>query len=200
MVLENKLGITNSAELAREEERLTKIRAKQLFESGQLFTFEIGTFAGLSAIHAQLFGDIYDFAGHIRDVNIAKDDFQFAPRIFLEQSLGYIDQLPHEDFDQIVDKYADMNVAHPFREGNGRAMRIWLDCMLRDKLGKIVDWNAIDKDEYLNAMKRSHVSTGELKYLLQNALTDGLSQVSFFQGLDASYYYEGYTLYKTEDL
>ena len=200
MVLENKLGITNSAELAREEERLTKIRAKQLFESGQLFTFEIGTFAGLSAIHAQLFGDIYDFAGHIRDVNIAKDDFQFAPRIFLEQSLGYIDQLPHEDFDQIVDKYADMNVAHPFREGNGRAMRIWLDCMLRDKLGKIVDWNAIDKDDYLNAMKRSHVSTGELKYLLQNALTDGLSQVSFFQGLDASYYYEGYTLYKTEDL
>ncbi|MBP2622423.1 protein adenylyltransferase Fic [Streptococcus oricebi] len=200
MVLANKLGITNSAELAREEERLTKVRAKQLFESGQLFAFEVGSFAGLSAIHAQLFGDIYDFAGHIRDVNIAKDDFQFAPRIFLEQSLAYIDKLPHETFDEIVDKYADMNIAHPFREGNGRAMRIWLDCMFRDKLGKIVDWNAIDKDNYLNAMKRSHVSTGELKYLLQKTLIDDLSQVTFFKGLDASYYYEGYTLYKTEDL
>lgn len=200
MVLENKLGITNSAELAREEERLTKVRAKQLFESGQLFKLEVGTFAGLSAIHAHLFGDIYDFAGKIRDVNIAKDDFQFAPRIFLEQSLSYIDKLPRDNFDQIVDKYADMNVAHPFREGNGRSMRIWLDCMLRDKLGKIVDWNAIDKDEYLNAMKRSHISTGELKYLLQNTLTNDLSQVAFFKGLDASYYYEGYTLYKTEEL
>ena len=191
MVLDNKLGITSSAELAREEERLTKVRAKQLFESGQLFTLEVGTFAGLSAIHAQLFGDIYDFAGKIRDVNSAKDNFQFAPRIFLEQSLQYIDKLPHDNFDQVVDKYADMNIAHPFREGNGRAMRIWLDCMLREKLGKVVDWNAIDKDEYLNAMKRSAVSTGELKYLLLNNLTDDLTQASFFKGVDASYYYEG---------
>ena len=200
MVLENKLGITSSAELAREEERLTKVRAKQLFESGQLFGFEVGTFAGLSAIHAQLFGDIYDFAGHIRDVNIAKDDFQFAARMFLEQSLRYIDKLPHEDFDQIVDKYADMNIAHPFREGNGRAIRIWLDCMLCEKLGKVVDWNAIDKDEYLNAMKRSAVSTGELKYLLLNNLTADLTQARFFKGVDASYYYEGYNLYQTGEL
>jgi len=200
MVLDNKLGITSSAELAREEERLTKVRAKQLFESGQLFTFEVGTFAGLSAIHAQLFGDIYDFAGKIRDVNSAKDNFQFAPRIFLEQSLQYIDKLPHDNFDQVVDKYADMNIAHPFREGNGRAMRIWLDCMLREKLGKVVDWNAIDKDEYLNAMKRSAVSTGELKYLLLNNLTDDLTQASFFKGVDASYYYEGYSLYQIGEL
>lgn len=195
MVLENKLGLTNSAELAREEERMTKLRAKELFESGQLFEFEIGTFTGLSAIHKALFSDIYDFAGKIRDVNIAKDNFQFAPRMFLKQSLQCIDTLPHETFDEIVDKYAEKNVAHPFREGNGRAMRIWLDCMLREKLGKVVDWNAIDKDEYLNAMKRIAVSTGELKYLLLNNLTDDLTQARFFKGVDASYYYEGYILY-----
>ena len=200
MVLKNKLGITNSAELAREEERLTKISAKKLFETGQLFSFEIGTFAGLSEIHAHLFGEIYDFAGQIRDVNIAKDDFQFAPRIFLKQSLDYIDHLPDSTFDEIVDKYADMNIAHPFREENGRAMRLWLDCMFRDRLKKVIDWNAVDKDEYLNAMRRSHVSTGELKYLLQKNLTDNLGQLLFFKGLDASYYYEEYAFYKTEDL
>lgn len=200
MVLENKLGITNSAELAREEERLTKKQAKDLLETGTLFGFEIGTFKGLAAIHKALFAEVYDFAGKIRDVNIAKDNFQFAPRIFLEQSLTYIDRLPHQTFDEIVDKYADMNIAHPFREGNGRSMRLWLDCMLQAQLGKVVDWNAIDKEEYLNAMLRSHVSTGELKYLLQNHLTDDLSQATFFKGIDASYYYEGYTLYKTEDL
>ncbi|WP_155965210.1 protein adenylyltransferase Fic [Streptococcus ruminantium] len=200
MVLENKLGITNSAELAREEERLTKKQAKDLLETGTLFGFEIGTFKGLAAIHKALFAEVYDFAGKIRDVNIAKDNFQFAPRIFLEQSLTYIDRLPHQTFDEIVDKYADMNIAHPFREGNGRSMRLWLDCMLQAQLGKVVDWNAIDKEEYLNAMIRSHVSTGELKYLLQNHLTDDLSQATFFKGIDASYYYEGYTLYKTEDL
>ncbi|WP_156011030.1 protein adenylyltransferase Fic [Streptococcus ruminantium] len=200
MVLENKLGITNSAELAREEERLTKKQAKDLLETGTLFGFEIGTFKGLAAIHKALFAKVYDFAGKIRDVNIAKDNFQFAPRIFLEQSLTYIDRLPHQTFDEIVDKYADMNIAHPFREGNGRSMRLWLDCMLQAQLGKVVDWNAIDKEEYLNAMIRSHVSTGELKYLLQNHLTDDLSQATFFKGIDASYYYEGYTLYKTEDL
>lgn len=200
MVLENKLGITNSAELAREEERLTKKQVKDLLETGTLFGFEIGTFKGLAAIHKALFAEVYDFAGKIRDVNIAKDNFQFAPRIFLEQSLTYIDRLPHQTFDEIVDKYADMNIAHPFREGNGRSMRLWLDCMLQAQLGKVVDWNAIDKEEYLNAMIRSHVSTGELKYLLQNHLTDDLSQATFFKGIDASYYYEGYTLYKTEDL
>lgn len=200
MVLENKLGLTNSAELARQEELLSKQAAKVLFASGQLFEIEVGTFAGLSLIHEALFSDIYDFAGKIRDVNIAKDNFQFAPRIFLEQSLVYIDKLPHQTFDEIVDKYADMNVAHPFRECNGRAMRLWLDCMLRASLGQVVDWNRIDKDEYFNAMVRSHVSTGELKYLLLKTLTDDLSQQTFFKGLDTSYCYEGYTLYKTEDL
>lgn len=200
MVLDNKLGLTSVAELAREEEKLTKKRAKELFETGKLFQFEVGTYQGLAGIHAYLFEDIYDFAGKMREVNVAKNDFQFAPRIFLEQSLTYIDQLPHTTFDQIVDKYADMNVAHPFREGNGRSMRLWLDCMFHQQLGKIVDWNSIDKEEYLNAMMRSHVATGELKYLLQNHLTADLSESSFFKGIDASYYYEGYTLYKTEDL
>lgn len=200
MVLKNKLGITNSAVLAREEERLSKIRAKELLETGKLEEFEVGTFAGLAEIHNYLFYDIYEFAGQIRSVNIAKGDFQFAPRIFLEQSLNYIDNLPHTTFDEIIDKYSDMNVAHPFREGNGRSMRIWLDCMLKQELNKIVDWNKIDKDEYLNAMIRSHVSTGELKYLLQNALTNDFSKESLFKGIDASYYYEGYTEFKTEDL
>lgn len=200
MVLKNKLGIENQAELSRQEERLSKIKAKALFESGKIDEIEVGTFKGLSEIHAYLFGEIYEFAGKIRDVNIAKGDFRFAPRIFLEQSLAYIDELPQNTFDEIIDKYADMNVAHPFREGNGRATRIWLDCILKQKLGKIVDWNSIDKDEYLSAMIRSSVSTGELKYLIQNALTDDLSKESLFKGIDASYYYEGYTEFKTEDL
>lgn len=200
MVLNNKLGITNSAELAKKEEVITKRRAKELFESGLLDKIEVGTFKGLSEIHFYLFQDIYDFAGKIRDVNIAKGNFQFAPRIFLEQSLQYIDQLPQDNFDEIIDKYSDMNVAHPFREGNGRATRIWLDMILRDKFGKFVNWNNIDKDSYLNAMIRSTVSTGELKYLLQNNLTEDLSKESFFKGVDASYYYEGYNEIKTEDL
>ncbi|MDX5808816.1 MULTISPECIES: protein adenylyltransferase Fic [Bacillus cereus group] len=200
MVLKNKLGLTNSAELAREEERLSKIKAKGLFDTGKIDEIEVGTFRGLAEIHKQLFSEIYSFAGKMREVNIAKGNFQFAPRIFLEQSLKYIDELPHKTFDEILDKYADMNVAHPFRDGNGRSMRIWLDCMLKQKLGKIVDWNIINKDEYLNAMIRSSVSTGELKYLVQNALTDDLSIESLFKGIDASYYYEGYTEFKTEDL
>lgn len=200
MVLKNKLGLMNSAELAREEERLSKIKVKELFDTGKIDKIEVGTFKGLAEIHKQLFSEIYSFAGKMREVNIAKGNFQFAPRIFLEQSLKYIDELPHKIFDEILDKYADMNVAHPFREGNGRSMRIWLDCMLKQKLGKIVDWNIINKDEYLNAMIRSSVSTGELKYLVQNALTDDLSMESLFKGIDASYYYEGYTEFKTEDL
>ena len=200
MVLENKLGIKNQAELKLKEELLTKKRAKQLIETGKLFEFEVGTFKGLAAIHQYLFQDIYHFAGKIRNVNLAKDDFAFAPRMFLVQSLEYIDKLPQEYFDEIIYKYADMNIAHPFREGNGRSTRLWLDNLLRAKLGKIVDWNKIDKTEYLNAMKRSPISTGELKYLLQNNLTDDLSKESFFKGIDVSYYYEGYNTYKTEDL
>lgn len=200
MVLKNKLGLTNSVELAREEERLSKIKAKELFDTGKIDKIEVGTFKGLAEIHKQLFSEIYSFAGKMRDVNIAKGNFQFAPRIFLEQSLKYIDELPHKTFDEILDKYADMNVAHPFRDGNGRSMRIWLDCMLKQELGKIADWNIIEKDEYLNAMIRSSVSTGELTYLVQNALTDDLSMESLFKGIDASYYYEGYTKFKTEDL
>ena len=200
MVLKNKLGITNQAELKLKEELLSKKRAKQLIETGKLFEFEVGTFKGLAAIHQYLFQDIYDFAGKIREVNLAKGDFAFAPRMFLDQSLEYLDKLPQVNFDEIVDKYAEMNIAHPFREGNGRSMRLWLDNLLRAKLGRIVDWNNIDKNEYLNAMKRSPVSTGELKYLLQNNLTDDLSKESFFNGIDVSYYYEGYNTYKTEAL
>lgn len=200
MVLKNKLGLTNSAELAREEERLSKIKVKELFDTGKIDKIEVGTFKGLAEIHKQLFSEIYSFAGKMREVNIAKGNFQFAPRIFLEQSLKYIDELPHKTFDEILDKYADMNVAHPFRDGNGRSMRIWLDCMLKQELGKIADWNIIGRDEYLNAMIRSSVSTGELKYLVQNALTDDLSMENLFKGIDASYYYEGYTEFKTGDL
>jgi len=200
LVLDNKLGLTNSAELAKQEEILTKKRAKELFESGKINDLEIGTFKGLSDIHYFLFQDVYEFAGKIRDVNIAKGNYQFAPRMFLAQSLDYIDKLPQETFDDIIDKYSDMNVAHPFREGNGRATRIWLDLILKSKVNKIVDWNSIDKDEYLNAMIRSTVSTSELKYLIQNALTDDLSNEQFFKGIDASYYYEGYYEIKTEDI
>lgn len=200
MVLKNKLGITNQAELKLKEELLSKKRAKQLIETGKLFEFEVGTFKGLVAIHQYLFQDIYDFAGKIREVNLAKGDFAFAPRMFLDQSLEYLDKLPQVNFDEIVDKYAEMNIAHPFREGNGRSMRLWLDNLLRAKLGRIVDWNNIDKNEYLNAMKRSPISTGELKYLLQSNLMGDLSKESFFNGIDVSYYYEGYNTYKTEDL
>ena len=199
-MLENKLNITSQPELNREEERLSKMRAKWLFESGELDSIEVGTFKGLAEIHRILFEDIYNFAGKVRDVNIAKDGFSFAPRIYLEQSLAYIDKLPQTNFDEMIEKYADMNIAHPFREGNGRSMRIWLDCILRKELGKIVDWNRIDKHDYLNAMIRSHVSTSELKYLVQNALTNDLSHESFMKGIDASYYYEGYNEFRTEDL
>lgn len=199
-MLENKLGITSQAELNKQEEILSKKRAKELIESGKLFEFSVGTFQGLADIHYYLFQDLDEFAGQLRDVNIAKDDFQFAPRIFLEQSLDYIDRLPQSDFDEMIDKYADMNYVHPFLDGNGRATRLWLDSMLKKELGKIVDWNDIEKDEYLNAMKRSHVATSELKYLILNHLTDDLSRTSFFKGIDASYYYEGYNTYETEEL
>ena len=199
-MLENKLGAASQAELANLEEKISKKKAKELFESGTLDKIAIGTFKGLSEIHRALFEDIYAFAGKVRDVNIAKGNFRFAPRIYLMQSLEYIDNLPHGSFDEIVDKYVDMNIAHPFREGNGRSMRIWLDCMFKSVLGRVVDWNGIDKDEYFNAMARSPVSSGELKYLLQHALTADLSMQTFMKGIDASYYYEGYYEYKTEDL
>lgn len=199
-MLENKLGAKTQAELNNLEEKISKMRAKELFESGKLEGIEVGTFKGLADIHFHLFSDIYEIAGKVREVNIAKDSFQFAPRMFLKQSLDYIDKLPHNDFDQIIDKYNDMNVAHPFREGNGRSMRIWLDNMLRSKLGKVIDWNSIDREEYLNAMKRSTVSTGELKYLLLKALTTDLSKETYFKGIDVSYYYEGYNEYKTEEV
>lgn len=199
-MLDNKLNITNAAELSRVEEKLSKLKAKNMFESGQLFKYEIGTFKGLSDIHRNLFEDIYEFVGKIRDINIVKDGFQFAPRMYLVQSLEYIDQLPHSNFDEIIEKYAEMNVAHPFREGNGRATRMWLDDMLRAQLGKVVDWNRVEKDEYLMAMIRSHVATGELKYLIQEALTDNLEKETFFKGIDASYLYEGYAEYLIEEI
>ncbi|HEM5490771.1 TPA: Fic family protein [Streptococcus suis] len=201
MVLENKLGIENWAELARLEEQISKKKAAQLFETGQLFQIEVGTFAGLAHIHQALFEDIYDFAGKIRDVNIAKDNFQFAPRIFLEQSLAYIDKLPHETFDEIIEKYVEMNVAHPFREGNGRSMRLWLDHLLKAELGQVVDWSLVDKEDYLLAMERSPIRDIEIKYILKNALTDEIdSRELYMKGIDHSYYYEGYNLYRTEDL
>ncbi|HFI0595723.1 TPA: protein adenylyltransferase Fic [Streptococcus suis] len=201
MVLENKLGIENSAELARLEEQISKKRAAQLFETGQLFQIEVGTFAGLANIHQALFEDIYDFAGKIRDVNLAKDNFQFAPRIFLEQSLVYVDKLPHETFEEIIEKYVEMNVAQPFREGNGRSMRLWLDHLLKSELGQVVDWSLVDKEDYLLAMERSPIRDIEIKYILKNTLTDEIdSRELYMKGIDHSFYYEGYNLYRTEDL
>ena len=200
MILQNKLGLTSEAELARAEEKLSKTRALELYDTGLLDTFEAGTFKGLAAIHKCLFGDVYEFAGQMRTVNIAKGNFRFAPVMYLRPALESIDAMPQSSFDEIIEKYVEMNVAHPFREGNGRATRIWLDLILKNKLHKIVDWNQIDKDEYLNAMIRSTVSTNELKYLIQKALTDDLGKEQFFKGIDASYYYEGYYEIKTEDL
>ena len=199
-MLENKLNLTTQRELNIEEERITKLKARWLFDSGTLETLEVGTFKGLAEIHRILCEDIYDFAGMIRTVNIAKDDFRFAPVMYMEHSLKHIDQMPQGCFDEIVEKYVEMNVAHPFREGNGRATRIWLDMIFKQEMGHIVDWNAIDKDDYLQAMKRSPIKDIEIKYLLKNALTDDLSRESFMKGIDASYYYEGYAEFKTEDL
>jgi len=201
MVLENKLNIQNQVELNKAEERISKQKAKQLFDSGEIDKIEAGTFKGLRKIHEFLFGDIYDFAGKIRDVNIAKSNFRFAPVMYLEQSLQHIDTMPQGNFDEIIDKYTEMNIAHPFREGNGRAMRIWLDLILKKEIKKIVDWNAVDKNDYLSAMERSTVKNIEIKHLLQNALTDKINERELFmKGIDVSYYYEGYDEFKTEDL
>ncbi|WP_059047079.1 protein adenylyltransferase Fic [Paenibacillus rubinfantis] len=201
MVLENKLGITDSLELARVEEKVTKKKALEMFESGLLDTFEVGTFKALSEIHKGLFGEIYDFAGKVRDVNIAKGGFRFAPVIYLEAALDKITKMPQASFDEIIDKYVEMNVAHPFREGNGRSMRIWLDLILKKELKQVVDWSKVGKDDYLLAMERSPVKDVEIKVLLKAALTEMINDREvYMKGIDASYHYEGYNVYKTEDL
>lgn len=201
MALENKLNITDSAELAREEERISKKKAVELFDSKLIDTFEVGTFAGLAAIHKYLFEDIYDFAGKMRTVNIAKGNFRFAPLIYLEAALANIDEMPQSTFDEIVEKYVEMNVAHPFREGNGRSTRIWLNCIFKKELGKVVDWSKVDKEDYLLAMERSPIKDVEIKVLLKAALTDEINdRTIYMKGIDASYHYEGYNIFKTEDV
>ena len=201
MIRVNKLNITNQVELAKAEERLSKQRAKQLFETGDIEKVDVGTFAGLAFIHRYLFSDVYAFAGNIRDVNIAKGNFRFAPLMYLEASLNHIDTMPQGTFDEIVEKYVEMNVAHPFREGNGRATRIWLDLMLKRGPQLVVDWNQVDKEDYLSAMQRSPVKDVEIKALLKQALTDQIhDRALFMKGIDVSYYYEGYSEFRTEDL
>lgn len=201
MTLENKLGITDSQELARAEERISKQKALALFESGALDQMAPGTFAALVQIHRALFADIYDFAGDLRTVNIAKGHFRFASALYLEAAVAEIERMPQNNFDEIVAKYVEMNVAHPFREGNGRSMRIWLDQMLRAALGKVVDWSLVDKEDYLLAMERSPVRDTEIKTLLGAALTDRVAdRALFMKGIDRSYEYEGYTAYRTETL
>ncbi len=201
MILENKLNITNQVELAKAEEKISKRKAKQLFDSGDIAKVEVCTFAGLAFIHAYLFEDIYDFAGKIREVNIAKGKFRFAPLMYLQASLEHIDTMLQGSVDQIIEKYVEMNIAHPFREGNGRATRIWLDMILKKEKKQVVDWNLVDKDEYLSAMERSVVKDVEIKILLQKALTDQIhDRALFMKGIDVSYYYEGYSEFKTEEL
>lgn len=201
MTLENKLGLSDSSELARVEEKISKTKALELFETGLLDTFEVGTFSGLSKIHQYLFDEIYDFAGNIRDVNIAKGGFRFAPVMYLKGSLDYIDQMAQSTFDEIIKKYVEMNVAHPFREGNGRSIRIWLDAILKTEIHQVIDWSAVDKDDYLLAMERSPVKDIEIKALLQVALTDKINDREvYIKGIDASYHYEGYHLFKVDEL
>lgn len=201
MVLENKLGITDPSELAREEERRSKARALELFEKGLLDTFEVGTFVGLAQIHKYLFEDIYDFAGQVRTVNIAKGSFRFAPIMYLSAALENITTMPQSTFDEIIEKYVEMNVAHPFREGNGRSARIWLDAMLKKELRQVIDWSAVDKMDYLLAMERSPIKDIEIKTLLKAALTDKINDREvYMKGIDASYHYEGYSVYKTADM
>ncbi|MDD5802636.1 MAG: Fic family protein [Solobacterium sp.] len=201
MALENKLGLTNSTDLAREEERISKKKALELFESGILDTLPAGKFSTLQKIHEYLFSDIYDFAGKVRSVNIAKGNFRFAPLMYLEASLSNIDNMPQSTFDEIIEKYVEMNVAHPFREGNGRSARIWLDHILKTEINQVVDWSKVDKEDYLLAMERSPIKDVEIKVLLKNALTNEInSRENFMKGIDHSYYYEGYNNYKTEEL
>lgn len=201
MALENKLGITDSAELAREEEKISKKKAVWLFESGTLDTLPVGTFSALQAIHKYLFEEIYDFAGKLRTVNIAKSNFRFAPLIYLEAALANIDKMPQSTYDEIIEKYVEMNIAHPFREGNGRSTRIWLDLMLKKGISKVVDWSKVDKEDYLLAMERSPIRDTEIKVVLRSALTSNINNRELYmKGIDHSYYYEGYTTFKTEEL
>ena len=199
--MDNKLGITNQSELAREEEKITKLKALELFDSKKINDFEVGTFKGLSQIHRYLFEDVYSFAGKIRKVNIAKGNFRFASVLYLEDILKKIDNMPQDNFDNIISKYVEMNVAHPFREGNGRSTRIWLDMMLKNNLNKVVDWSKINKEDYLLAMERSPIKDTEIKLLIENALTDRINdRAVYMKGIDVSYEYEGYYTYKMENL
>lgn len=201
MALQNKLGLTDELELAREEERISKQKALALYDTGLLDTFPVGTFAGLAMIHKYLFEDIYEFAGQMRTVNIAKGNFRFAPVMYLRPALESIDQMPQSTFDEIIEKYVEMNVAHPFREGNGRSTRIWLDCILKKELHQVVDWSRVDKSDYLMAMERSPVKDLEIKVLLHKALTEQIhDRQVYMKGIDASYHYEGYQIFKTEEL
>lgn len=201
MALENKFGIKNSAELARKEERISKKRAVELFENGMLENLEAGKFQTLCEIHKYLFDDIYDFAGKIRTVNLSKGNFRFAPLMYLETAIKNVDKMPQNTFDEIVEKYVEMNIVHPLREGNGRSMRIWLDMMLKKQIGQVVDWSKIEKEDYLMAMERSPIKDIEIKYILNAALTDQINDREIYmKGIDHSYYYEGYVTYKTEEL
>ena len=201
MALQNKLGLTDELELAREEERISKQKALALYDTGLLDTFPVGTFAGLAMIHKYLFEDIYEFSGQMRTVNIAKGNFRFAPVMYLRPVLESIDQMPQSTFDEIIEKYVEMNVAHPFREGNGRSTRIWLDCILKKELHQVVDWSRVDKSDYLMAMERSPVKDLEIKVLLHKALTEQIhDRQVYMKGIDASYHYEGYQIFKTEEL
>lgn len=201
MTLENKFGLTSSADLAREEEFVSKKRAVELFENSVLDSLPAGKFSTLQAIHKYLFEDIYDFAGELRTVNIAKGNFRFAPLLYLQAALESIDKMPQASFDEIIEKYVEMNIAHPFREGNGRSTRIWLDHILKNEIGKVIDWIKVDKEDYLLAMERSPIKDVEIKVLLKCALTDETdSREIYMKGIDHSYYYEGYTTFKTEEL
>ena len=201
MALENKLGITDSAELARAEEKISKVKALELFEKGLLDTYETGTFQGLAKIHEYLFDEIYDFAGQMRRVNIAKGNFRFVPVMYLENALEHISKMPQSTFEETIEKYVEMNVAHPFREGNGRSTRIWLDSILKENLKLVIDWSKVDKEDYLLAMERSPIKDVEIKVLLRAALTDKIDDREvYMKGIDASYHYEGYYVFKTEEL
>lgn len=201
MTLENKLGVTDSSELSCVEEKISKKKALDLFETGLIDTFEVGTFEGLAKIHKYLFGEIYDFAGELRTVNMAKGNFRFAPVMYLETALVNISKMPQSTFDEIIEKYVEMNAAHPFREGNGRSTRIWLDAIFKKELKMVIDWSKVDKNDYLLAMERSPIKDVEIKVLIKDALTDKINDREvYMKGVDASYYYEGYNLFKTEDL
>ncbi len=200
-MLNNKLGITSEIELAKEEERITKIKALQLFDTNKINEFEVGTFNGLSKIHEYLFSDIYDFSGKIRSENIAKGNFRFASVMYLEDVLSKIDTMPQDNFENIIKKYIEINIAHPFREGNGRSTRIWLDMILKKEIGKVIDWSKVDKEEYLLAMERSPIKDTEIRLLLQSALTDKVDdRTVYMKGIDMSYQYEGYNTYSMEEL